>query len=131
VNRRGTTCSCTPARCPFPCVNTSRVRLSNRDRARNKRDGGQSCFHVSFPFPVAEPFSYNLTQTVRNEKRFSSDPFGIIGSEEHRRRMEVLRFERSAYASVKVGCRSRTLEPTESSLRGRGVGPQPGLEQLH
>jgi hypothetical protein len=37
-------------------VNTSWVRLSNRDRARNKRDCGQFCFHVSFPFPVAEPF---------------------------------------------------------------------------
>jgi hypothetical protein len=31
--------------------------LSNRDRARNKRDGGQFCFHVFVPFPVAEPFA--------------------------------------------------------------------------
>jgi hypothetical protein len=27
-------------------VTPSWVRLSNRDRARNKRDGGQFCFHV-------------------------------------------------------------------------------------
>ena len=55
VNRRGTTRHCASVRCSCRCVKTSWVRLSNRDRARNKRNGGQFCFHVSFPFRVAEP----------------------------------------------------------------------------
>jgi len=36
----------------------------------------------SFPFPVAELLPVQSNVTTRNEKRFSGDPFGIIGSEE-------------------------------------------------
>jgi hypothetical protein len=41
-------------------MNPPWVRLSNRDSAGNKRDGGQFCFHVFVSLSVAEPFASTI-----------------------------------------------------------------------
>jgi hypothetical protein len=47
-------------RSPSHSVNTSWVRLRKRDRAGNKHDGGQFCFHDFVSFPVAKPFVFTM-----------------------------------------------------------------------
>ena len=90
MNRWGTACNCASVRRTSRRLNTSWVRLSDRDRARNKRDGGQFSFHVfRLPFLLPNRLPLQSNTITRNEKRFSGAPFGIIGSEEHCRRRDA------------------------------------------